>query len=57
MRAGLFISAIFWGLVAVYLTGCGSTAGWEVRFGVTPINGVNNQNRLEQRNQLPGKGY
>jgi hypothetical protein len=39
------LAAITWILA---LTGCGSSAGWRVEFGVAPVNAINNSYSLNE---------
>ena len=47
------LNALIWSMLALLLTltigGCGSTTGWNVSFGVTPITAVDNQQKLIHR--------
>ncbi len=49
------LNIVVWSMLALLLLltltlgGCGSTTGWNVSFGVTPITAVDNQQKLIHR--------
>ncbi len=37
------VSVMFWAVIILACTGCGSTSGWRVSFGVSPVAAINEQ--------------
>jgi len=48
MRIGLLFATLMWVVLYVYLTGCGSSAGWRVSFGVAPVTAIEDKQQLKE---------
>lgn len=49
MRTGIIAGSLMWVIVLVLLTGCGSTRGWQVSFGVHPVSETTKTEKLNEK--------
>ncbi len=48
MRLGLIGGTLMWVLIVVVCSGCGSTRGWRVSFGVAPVSNIQDEQGLKE---------
>ena len=50
MRGLIFLLCIlFWALMAFIFSGCSSTTGWRISFGVSPVTAIEENQKLQNK--------